>query len=92
MADLSVDFCGLQFKNPVIVSSIEPTSSLDRLKKCIDAGAAGAVVKTLTDIPAMTSLTRNSKYAILNENGKIIKGGHEGAQTSAGTLFCGNDG
>ena len=74
MSDLSVDFCGLLFKNPVIVSSIEPTNSLERLKKCIDADAAGAVVKTLTDIPTMTTLTGNSKYAILNKNGKIIKG------------------
>ena len=32
MSDLSVDFCGLLFKNPVIVSSIEPTNSLERLK------------------------------------------------------------
>ena len=74
MSDLSVDFCGLLFKNPVIVSSIEPTNSLARLKQCIDAGAAGAVVKTLTDIPVMNTLTRNAKYAILNENGNIIKG------------------
>jgi dihydroorotate dehydrogenase (fumarate)/dihydropyrimidine dehydrogenase (NAD+) subunit PreA len=74
MSDLNVEFCGLLFKNPVIVSSIEPTNSLERLKKCIDAGAAGAVVKTLTDIPVMNTLTRNSKYAILNENGNIIKG------------------
>jgi dihydroorotate dehydrogenase subfamily 1 len=74
MADLKVDFCGLEFKNPVIVSSIEPTNSVDNLKKCFDAGAAGAVVKTLTDIPAMHSLTQNSKYAILNEEGRYIKG------------------
>lgn len=74
MADLKVDFCGLEFKNPVIVASIEPTNSVENLKKCFDAGAAGAVVKTLTDIPAMHSLTNNSKYAILNEEGRYIKG------------------
>lgn len=74
MADLTVEFCGLQFKNPLIVSSIEPSNSVDRLKRCIDAGAAGAVVKTLTDIPAMATLTKHSKYAILNESGRIIKG------------------
>jgi dihydroorotate dehydrogenase (fumarate)/dihydropyrimidine dehydrogenase (NAD+) subunit PreA len=74
MAELSIDFCGIRFKNPVIVSSIEPTNSVDRLKKCIDAGAAGAVVKTLTDIPSMATLTQHSKYAILNESGHIIKG------------------
>lgn len=74
MADLSVEFCGLSFKNPVVVSSIEPTNSVDRLKKCIDAGAAGAVVKTLSDMPTMVELTRHSKYAILNEDGQIIRG------------------
>lgn len=74
MADLRAEFCGLTFKNPVIVSSIEPTSTVERLKRCIDAGAAGAIVKTLTDIPAMATLTRHSKYAILNETGEIIRG------------------
>ncbi|MBL7212617.1 MAG: tRNA-dihydrouridine synthase [Desulfobacteraceae bacterium] len=74
MADLGVEFCGLYFKNPIIVSSIEPTNSLERLKSCIDNGAAGAVVKTLTDIPSMVTLTKHSKYAILNETGEIIKG------------------
>jgi len=74
MANLKVNFCGIEFKNPVIVSSIEPTNSVDNLKKCIDAGAAGAVVKTLTDIPSMHALTKNSRYAVLNEEGRIIKG------------------
>ncbi len=74
MADLKVNFCGLEFKNPIVVSSIEPTNSVANLKKCIEAGAAGAIVKTLTDIPAMHSLTRHSKYAILNEEGRCIKG------------------
>jgi dihydroorotate dehydrogenase subfamily 1 len=74
MADLKVDFCGLEFKNPIIVSSIEPTNSVDNIKKCIDNGAAGAVVKTLTDITAMHTLTKHSRYAILNEEGRLIRG------------------
>jgi len=74
MADLSIDFCGIKFKNPIVVSSIEPTNSLDKLKKCVDAGAAAAVVKTLTDTPPMAVLTDHSKYAILNDNGRPIHG------------------
>ena len=74
MANLKVNFCGIEFKNPVIVSSIEPTNSVDNLKKCIDAGAAGAIVKTLSDVPSMSALTQHSRYAILNEEGRIIKG------------------
>jgi len=74
MADLGVEFCDLHFKNPIIVSSIEATNSLDRLKACIDNGAAGAIVKTLTDMPTMATLTKHSKYAILDETGEVIKG------------------
>ncbi len=74
MADLSVEFCGLKFKNPMVVSSIEPTNSLDKLKACVDAGAGGAVVKTLTDTPQMSLLTDHSKYAILNDTGRPIQG------------------
>ncbi len=74
MAELAVEFCGITFKNPIIVSSIEPTNSVDRLKKCVDAGAAGAIVKTLTDMPTMATLTKHAKYSILNEDGQTIKG------------------
>ena len=74
MAELAVEFCGITFKNPIIVSSIEPTNSVDRLKKCVDAGAAGAIVKTLTDIPSMAALTKHAKYSILNEDGQTIRG------------------
>lgn len=74
MADLAVDFCGVRFKNPLVVASIEPTNSVDKLKRCIDAGAGGAIVKTLTDIPDMGKLTDHSKYAILNAKGELVKG------------------
>ncbi len=74
MAKLEVDFCGLKFKNPVVVSSIEPTNSPDLLKQCFDAGAGGAVIKTLTDIEDMALLTENSKYCVMNDRGEIIRG------------------
>jgi len=73
-ADLGVEFCGIRFKNPIVVCFIEVTNSLDNLKKCIDSGAAGAIVKTITDMPQMVTLTKHAKYAILNNNGQIIKG------------------
>ncbi|MBI4318568.1 MAG: tRNA-dihydrouridine synthase [Chloroflexi bacterium] len=74
MADLKVDFCGISFKNPVVIASAEPTNSVGHMRSCIDAGAAGVVVKTLTDSEAMRTLTRNSRYAILNEKGEIFRG------------------
>ncbi len=74
MADMSVDFCGVKFKNPIIVASAEPSNSVLNIKKCIDNGASGVVVKTIGDIPAFRELTKNSKYAILNDKTRPIKG------------------
>jgi len=74
MAKLDVEFCGLNFKNPMVVASLEPTNSPDLMKQCFDAGAAGAIIKTLTDIKDMARLTENSKYCIMNQEGEIIEG------------------
>ncbi|MBL8386507.1 MAG: tRNA-dihydrouridine synthase [Burkholderiales bacterium] len=74
MADLSLDFCGVRFKHPIIIASLETTNSPEVIRECVDAGAAGMIVKTLTDIEDMARLTENSKYAILNEKNELIKG------------------
>lgn len=74
MANLEVDFCGLKFKNPIVIASLETTNSPDLIKQCFDAGASGAIVKTLTDIEDMAKLTQNSKYCVMNDRGEIIKG------------------
>ncbi|MEK9644011.1 MAG: tRNA-dihydrouridine synthase [Alphaproteobacteria bacterium] len=74
MADLKTEFCGIPFKNPVVIASLETTNSPDLMKQAFDYGAAGAIIKTLTDIDDMAVLTMNSKYAIMNDRGDIIKG------------------
>ncbi|MBL8333660.1 MAG: tRNA-dihydrouridine synthase [Rubrivivax sp.] len=74
MADLTLDFCGVHFKNPVVVASIETTNSPEVIRECVDAGAGGMIIKTLTDIEDMARLTENSKYAILNEKNEPIRG------------------
>ena len=58
MANLETEFCGVPFKNPIVVSSIETTNSPDLMKQCFDAGAGGAIIKTLTDIEGMARLTQ----------------------------------
>ncbi len=42
---LEIDFCGIHFKNPLVVGSGPPTASLKLLKRAEDAGAAGASTK-----------------------------------------------
>ncbi|MEM1530112.1 MAG: 4Fe-4S binding protein [Candidatus Bathyarchaeia archaeon] len=46
--DLSVNIAGLTFKNPIIVASGPSTASAERILKCFEFGAAGAVTKTIT--------------------------------------------
>jgi len=47
MVDLSVEFAGIRFRNPLIVASSTPTKDAKCIKKAIDAGFGGVVAKTL---------------------------------------------
>lgn len=74
MADQSVRFLGVDFKNPVVVGSSELTLSAANMKKCVDAGAGGLVAKTLTDSVAMRQQTAGSKWRFLDENHRVNPG------------------
>jgi hypothetical protein len=74
MANLEVNFCGVEIKNPVVASSAEPTLNARNMKKCIDAGAGGVITKTMTDSPAMRELTTRSKWRFLNEKHEVCRG------------------
>lgn len=43
---LSVQFCGLEFKNPVVAASATPTRNFEMMKKCVEAGVGGLVGKS----------------------------------------------
>ena len=45
--DLSVDYCGVKMKSPIIAASATPTHDPIACKKAADAGAGGVVLKTL---------------------------------------------
>jgi dihydropyrimidine dehydrogenase (NAD+) subunit PreA len=47
--DLSVDFCGVKFLNPFILSSAPPTTTGNMMGRAFRAGWAGAVTKTLVE-------------------------------------------
>jgi dihydroorotate dehydrogenase (fumarate)/dihydropyrimidine dehydrogenase (NAD+) subunit PreA len=74
MADLRVEFCGVQFKNPVLAASAEPTLSAENMKRVIENGAGGLVAKTVTDSKAMRQLTKMSKWRYLDEQHNICWG------------------
>ena len=43
---LSVDFCGLKLKNPVIVASATPSITADAIKRAAENGAGAVVTKS----------------------------------------------
>jgi len=47
MVDLSVSYMGLNLRNPIIVSSSDLTRTVDRIKKCEEAGAGAVVLKSI---------------------------------------------
>jgi len=47
VADLSVEFAGKRFKNPLVAASATPTKDWKSMKKAVDAGFAGVVAKSL---------------------------------------------
>lgn len=44
---LSVDFCGLKLKNPVIVASATPSITADAIKRAAENGAGAVVTKSV---------------------------------------------
>ncbi len=74
MADLKVRFCGVEFKNPILAASAEPTLSAQNMKQVIKTGAGGLVAKTVTDSEALRRLTKRSKFRYLDEEHQICRG------------------
>jgi dihydroorotate dehydrogenase subfamily 1 len=74
MADLKTELCGIEFKNPVLAASAEPTLSAENMKRVIETGAGGLVAKTVTDSEAMRRLTKMSKWRYLDEQHNICRG------------------
>jgi dihydropyrimidine dehydrogenase (NAD+) subunit PreA len=52
MADLSVDFVGMQFPNPFMLASAPPTRTAEMIKRAFAAGWGGAVTKSIALEPA----------------------------------------
>jgi dihydropyrimidine dehydrogenase (NAD+) subunit PreA len=52
--DLSVNFAGLRFRNPILASAGPLTDTYEKMERCIEAGIGGIVTKTIKDEPEKT--------------------------------------
>src|SRR5690349_20049075 len=61
-ADLSVNFTGLKFENPFLLSSAPPTESESNIMRAFDAGWGGVVVKTIGMHPVVNVAGPKTKF------------------------------
>jgi dihydropyrimidine dehydrogenase (NAD+) subunit PreA len=66
---LEVEFAGVRFKNPFMLSSAPPTMDMRHIVRAAKLGWGGAVIKTVTDEPTIDPRTR---LGVLRKDGKPI--------------------
>ncbi|MGY5879784.1 MAG: NAD-dependent dihydropyrimidine dehydrogenase subunit PreA [Candidatus Thorarchaeota archaeon] len=66
---LTIEFAGITFKNPFILSSAPPTMDARHIIRAAKLGWGGAVMKTVTEEPTVDPRTR---LGVLRKNGKAI--------------------
>lgn len=78
--DLSIDFCGIHFKNPFLLSSSPVSNSAEMVARSFDAGWSGVVFKTLNSgttpivhpSPRMNDLPYGDKKLVGLQNVEMI--------------------
>jgi dihydropyrimidine dehydrogenase (NAD+) subunit PreA len=67
--DLSIEFCGLEFKNPFLLSSSPVSNSAEMVEKAFEYGWSGVVFKTLNSdrIPIVHPSPRMNPYHYENK-------------------------
>jgi dihydropyrimidine dehydrogenase (NAD+) subunit PreA len=70
--DLSVDFCGVHFPNPFILSAAPPTDDLDMVRAAFEAGWGGVVLKTTSVETEPVSLVYPMMSAMHFEGRRIM--------------------
>lgn len=66
---LAIEFAGIAFKNPFMLSSAPPTMDAQHIIRAAKLGWGGAVMKTVTEEPTVDPRTR---LGVLRKNGKAI--------------------
>ncbi len=66
---LAIEFAGIPFKNPFMLSSAPPTMDARHILRAARLGWGGAVMKTVTHEPTVDPRTR---LGVLRKNGKAI--------------------
>lgn len=81
MVDLSVNFSGLRFKNPVVAASGHITHNFEHLRRCIEAGVGAVTLKSIVFDPQRWFRDARPRYFFLDKYGRrnmLTQGGGKG--------------
>lgn len=66
--DISVDVCGVKFRNPIVIASATPSKDADYMKRAVDAGCGGIIAKTVTFEPLLHKYV-SPRFTVLHKKG-----------------------
>jgi len=86
MADLTTNFLGVKFKNPIVAASGLTTTTPDNMKRCIEAGVGAVTAKTiLFDPEGRDPVGRQDSYVL-----QTYKFLHKYGYRNQMTGYCGH--
>ncbi|MEK0452919.1 MAG: NAD-dependent dihydropyrimidine dehydrogenase subunit PreA [Synergistaceae bacterium] len=66
--NLAVEYCGVKFKNPMVIASASPSKNGEYMKRCADSGAGGVIAKTFSPEPLAQKYV-SPRFTVLNKKG-----------------------
>ena len=72
MANLHVDYCGVKFKNPLVLASATPGWDGEGMRLAAEAGIGGVIPKTIGPKQNWAAHPRNGRIYMHRYNGKAI--------------------
>ncbi len=66
--NLSVEYCGVKFKNPMVIASASPSKNAEYMRRCAESGAGGVIAKTFSPEPLAQQYV-SPRFTVLHKKG-----------------------
>jgi dihydroorotate dehydrogenase (fumarate)/dihydropyrimidine dehydrogenase (NAD+) subunit PreA len=66
--NISVEYCGVKFKNPIVIASASPSKNGEYIRRCAESGAGGVIAKTFSPEPLAQKYV-SPRFTVLHKKG-----------------------
>lgn len=66
--NLAVSYCGVSFKNPMVIASASPSKNGEYMRRCAESGAGGIIAKTYSPEPLAQQYV-SPRFTVLHKKG-----------------------